>query len=306
MATVSGGTTIPVTGLTTSQLTTISTILSTQLDAGATLSTSVLGSGSAPVTQTTLTTPVLMGEATFSSVSTATVTASSSTVAVIDVNTSTVTGALTNVQIGGSVDSIVLQGTGDLNVTATIFDTSSSAKTVVGSGNNEFVVLNQTSGSNTIVAGAGSDSVLGGSGSDVISSNGILAANGGAGNDSIVGGSGASTLGGGAGNDTIVAGSGGSYLIGETGNDSLVGGAGKDVFIFMPGDGNDTVSGFDPAADTLGFASTNYGTSGTLDLASLISNAQVSGGNTILTLPDGSTITVQGVTGVNINWFTVK
>lgn len=55
----------------------------------------------------------------------------------------------------------------------------------------------------------------------------------------------------------------------------------------------------------LGFTSTNYGGK-SLDLASLISNATVSNGNTILTLPDGSTVTVQGATGVNVSWFTSK
>jgi Ca2+-binding RTX toxin-like protein len=304
MATLPGGTTTSGSGLTSAELTTVTNILSQQVASGAVITQSVVGT-EIPAVVSALTTPVVMGSASFDSVSTATVTASSNTTSIVNVNTASATNSLTNVQVSGSVNSVLVEGVGNGNVAAVIFDSSASSKTVVGSSSNEFVVLNNTSGSNTIYAGSGSDSVIGGTSSDFISSNGTLAANGGAGSDSIVGGAGSSTLGGGSGNDTIVAGSGGSYLIGEVGDDSLVGGAGKDVFIFRPGDGNDTISGFNPAADTLGFTSTNYGNS-TLDLGSLISNAQVSGGNTILTLPDGSTITVVGATGVNINWFTVK
>ncbi len=310
MVTVVGGSTITSSGLTPDQLKTASTLLSQQVSTGSSYTDTKLGaSGGAPIATVPLQATVTMGNLSTNTVRTSNIdapTGSSSTAVVsVDANTGGATGVLTNVGVGDKVGGVVVGGTGDNNVTAVIFNASSVSKTAIGSGNNEFFVLDSTSGSNSIYAGSGSDTVLGGSSSDTISANGTAIINGGAGSDTIVGGTGFSTLGGGAGDDWIVAGSGGSLIIGETGNDSLVAGAGKDVFIFRPGDGNDTISGFDPSQDTIGFSTTNYG-SGTLDLVSLMSNAKVSGGNTILTLPDGSTITVVGQTGANINWFTSK
>ncbi|SNT17419.1 MULTISPECIES: calcium-binding protein [unclassified Azospirillum] len=307
MATLPGGSTVGGAGLTNAQLTTVSNILQTVVPAGTTQTISTIGT-TAPVQTAPITSgPLLLGQATFTNVSTATVVKSagaSNDLGVVDL-TGVSSGSLTNIGVDSSLNQIVVTGTGNGSVAAVFVGASDSAKLVVGDAGNQFMVLNSTSGSNTIVAGDGRDSVLGGTGSDVISANGDAIINGGAGNDVLTGGAGSATLGGGAGNDTITAGTGGGYIIGETGNDSLVAGAGKDVFIFRPGDGNDTISGFNPTQDTLAFTTANYGT-GTLNLVSLISSAQVTGGNTVLTLPDGSTITVVGQTGASINWFTVK
>jgi Ca2+-binding RTX toxin-like protein len=64
---------------------------------------------------------------------------------------------------------------------------------------------------------------------------------GGAGNDYITTGAGADRVEGGAGEDVLLAG---------TGNDDLYGGAGKDTFVFMSGDGFDTIHDLD-AQDVL-------------------------------------------------------
>ena len=58
---------------------------------------------------------------------------------------------------------------------------------------------------------------------------------GGSGNDTLVGGDGADTLDGGIEGDT---------LEGGTGNDQITGGAGDDIFVYNPGDGNDTITDF--------------------------------------------------------------
>jgi serralysin len=52
------------------------------------------------------------------------------------------------------------------------------------------------------------------------------------------------TLNGGGGNDAFSAGAGDDWLSGGTGNDALHGGAGNDRFVFMRGDGFDTVADF--------------------------------------------------------------
>jgi len=82
-------------------------------------------------------------------------------------------------------------------------------------------------GDDDISGGAGNDVIDAGGGNDVV--------NGGAGVDSIIGGDGADTIDGGAGNDT---------LSGGGGDDSLTGAGGNDVYIYAPGDGNDTITDF--------------------------------------------------------------
>ena len=83
-------------------------------------------------------------------------------------------------------------------------------------------------------AGAGDDTVFGGSGSDVL--------NGFAGADQLFGGS---------GNDTIDGGDGADSLFGASGNDVLTGGSGADAFFFGGDHGDDVVTDFDAATDTL-------------------------------------------------------
>ena len=83
-------------------------------------------------------------------------------------------------------------------------------------------------------AGAGDDTVFGGSGSDVL--------NGFAGADQLFGGS---------GNDTIDGGGDADSLFGASGNDVLTGGGGADAFFFGGSHGDDVVTDFDAAADTL-------------------------------------------------------
>ena len=91
---------------------------------------------------------------------------------------------------------------------------------------------------------------------------------GGIGNDSIIGTPLADRIFGGDGNDVLVGGDGGRFIYGEAGNDTIgdatpgaddagddfyFGGDGSDLFIWEPGDGQDTVSGGDDGDDRFEF-----------------------------------------------------
>ena len=47
------------------------------------------------------------------------------------------------------------------------------------------------------------------------------------------------------GKDTLTGGAGNDLFVGGKGNDLMTGGAGTDIFVFRPGEGNDTISDFD-------------------------------------------------------------
>ncbi|GAB2884049.1 hypothetical protein GCM10027180_12950 [Microbulbifer echini] len=115
-------------------------------------------------------------------------------------------------------------------------------------------------GQDTLYGGSGNDQLFGNEGSDVLKGeegDDLLEGGGerdflygGAGNDSIKGGSGSDQLDGGAGNDTlyggedndsITAGAGNDFLAGGKGNDHLNGGAGTNSYLFVKGDGQDTI-----------------------------------------------------------------
>ncbi|MFV3126216.1 calcium-binding protein [Niveispirillum sp. KHB5.9] len=231
---------------------------------------------------------------------------SSGSATIVDLSSSSGSGSggVTNVVVSDNTQVLFISGTASGSVSAVFGGTGTSF--VVGSAGTEFVDLSKSTQNATVVAGVGNDSVLGGGGNDTVQLGDSGVANGGGGADTIIGGLGVATLGGGGGADSIVASSGGGALIGEAGNDTMVGGAGKDVFIFSNLGDQDVVAGFDPAQDTIGLA--NYGqiVAAGWSLNDVISRATVSGNSTIINMPDGSTITVSGVTGININWFTVK
>jgi Ca2+-binding RTX toxin-like protein len=176
----------------------------------------------------------------------------------------------------GGADSITaddLTGTDltrfDVNLAGTLGGTT-------GDGQSDKVVVNGTSGNDTVnITGAGTSvSVVGlpvaVNVTNSEAANDSLVVNALAGYDSVN----ASTLpagvvklteDGGAGDDALVGSSGADILIGGDGNDSVVGqrgddvallGAGSDVFTWNPGDGSDTVEGQD-GADRLVFNGAN-------------------------------------------------
>jgi Ca2+-binding RTX toxin-like protein len=98
------------------------------------------------------------------------------------------------------------------------------------------MVINGTSGNNTLSGGLDDDSIYGFGGNDVL--------NGGDGNDYLDGGDDFDTLRGGFGNDTLIGGNGNDVLEGGNGNDLLVGGNGNDQFEYLVTTyGSDTYDG---------------------------------------------------------------
>ena len=302
---MSGGQTIATVGTTAQENLQISDILQSNFK-DSTLVNTVVDTTSSTVTAPTQQLTV----GTFDVVSVSNVTLSSAapnSIVVADLSSApTTTGAVTNLVVDSNAGSVVLQGTKAGTVTGLILPTGSGASLIVGDAGTQLIDGSRGTANQVFVTGAGNDTVVAGTGNDrvTLGDNGV--ANGGNGADTLIGGLGSATLGGGGGADSIVASSGGGMLIGESGNDTMVGGAGKDVFIYTSNGGNDVLSGFDPANDTLALANFSDIAAAGLSLTDIISRATVSGGNTILTMPDGSTITIAGVTGVNINWFTIK
>jgi Ca2+-binding RTX toxin-like protein len=104
---------------------------------------------------------------------------------------------------------------------------------------------------------------------------------GGGANDTIMGGSGADTIDGGSGHNLITAGSGGTLI-----EDSGV-------------RGQDTVVGFSQAhGDAIHFAGQDAAT-----VNHVVATANSSGGSTTITLPDGSTMTLVGITHIDSTFF---
>lgn len=300
MATLAGGTTIQTLGLTDAENTFVSNVLQTNFP-GATTPTNQAVIVDVARTNSTNT---LFGTFRADAVQSAAINPTNSGISIVDLSGGTPNNnTVTNLVADDTTQAIFVTGTSSTTNTISVVFGGASTNTVVTDAGSQFVALTGPTNA-TVVSGTGNDSILGGGGNDRLQSGGDSVINGGSGNDTIIGGTGVATLGGGAGADSIVAAEGGSYLIGEAGNDTLVGRAGNDVFIYTSGGGSDTIVNFDPTRDTLAFTTSSDlpGSS----LLTLINNATVSGGNTILTLADGSTITVTGVTGVNVNWFTVK
>lgn len=208
-----------------------------------------------------------------------------------------------------------------------IFGSSGNDTLLGGDGDDALVgsVLGRTAGTDSLSGGAGNDYVI--SGAD-----GAAIMMGDAGNDSMVGGTGADSIDGGTGNDNILAGAGADTLIGGAGNDNLQGQAGNDSL--SGGDGNDTLWG-GAGADTLTggagadiFYVSGAGAGSSVRIADFSSaesdqvdlvgitqlvvggstlavgttaSVAVSSGNTIITLPDGSTITLVGIATLPAN-----
>jgi Ca2+-binding RTX toxin-like protein len=200
---------------------------------------------------------------------------------------------------GGGNDSIfsgwgndyIFAGNGNNNVFA------DEGNDVVGGGTGNDM-LNGGGGQDSLFGGAGNDTLFGDVGSDIL--------NGGDGNDLLSGGDNADTLFGGDGNDILIGdkgsdwldgGAGNDNLMGGAGSDTLVGGAGADTFSFFLGGQNDTIADFQYGTDKLAFGIKD------IDIGAMIANAQYVGGNAVLTLPDGSTVTLLGINKIDLSFF---
>ena len=112
---------------------------------------------------------------------------------------------------------------------------------------------------------------------------------GGPGNDYIAGGGGNERIDGGNGDDTLYGGFGNDTLDGGSGDDMLVGGAGADTFVVWLGMGSDTITDFNLAEDRLDFSALSA-----TERAAIVVSVNESG-DRLLTLGDGSVLTLRGV-----------
>ena len=93
------------------------------------------------------------------------------------------------------------------------------------------------------------------------------------------------------GDDTVIGGAGNDTLNGGSGDDTLNGGSGSDKFIFDVGFGNDIITDFTHGLDELKF----YDANGELLSSTDISETQNEDGDAVLTVSDGSSVTLSGV-----------
>jgi len=111
----------------------------------------------------------------------------------------------------------------------------------------------------TYVGSVYQDRILGMNGNDQLFGwDGVDLLNGGLGADSLYGGAGGDFLIAGAGNDSLFGAEGDDRLNGGKGGDRLVGGAGRDLFVFLPGDGKDTIGGFVDGQDRISLAGYHF------------------------------------------------
>ncbi|MBV9151683.1 MAG: calcium-binding protein [Alphaproteobacteria bacterium] len=168
--------------------------------------------------------------------------------------------------------------------------TAGSQSIAGGSGGNETV---WSGAGDTIAAGSGNATIGGVAGDTIIGGAGNTFLDGTAGSQSILGGKGNSTVWGGA-RDTIQGASGGgSALIGLTGGNETLRDNG------LTSTGYDTVTGFSEATgDRLSIANESAAA-----IDNVVASAQTSNGNTIISLPDGSIVTLVGVTHIDSSFF---
>ena len=199
------------------------------------------------------------------------------------------TEARANIVLGGSGDDLVYStGTSDLVIggggddvihadgsQAIVFggtgnDTINGSNTTAidllnGGGGDDIIrgkagidIVRGGEGEDTLYGGDGDDSLRGNAGSDVIEGGGGRdSLHGGDGDDVVHGNAGRDVIAGGDGLDILRGGDGGDWITGGAGNDRMWGGADRDVFVFGPADGHDTIHDFDTAGDRIylhGFA----------------------------------------------------
>jgi hypothetical protein len=182
--------------------------------------------------------------------------------------------------VGGDGDDYLVGGNGNNSMS--------------GEGGNDSI--NDGSGDGYLVGGAGNDGLFGGDGNDSLNGDGD--------DDYLVGGNGTNSLYGGDGNDSLNDGDGDGYLVGGAGADGLYGGlgadqffsgpgsdwmvgsAGGDTFVFLPGDGLDTITDFNVVEDRV-----NLGAMPGIDsLADIQARLSFDGASTTLDLGGGDAL----------------
>lgn len=201
----------------------------------------------------------------------------------------TITGGGAGVQLDIYGDNDVAKGGGG-NDTINVFGRDD---VVTGGGGTDYIkvignddTINGGDGRDAIVAVGSGDSIAGGGGADTITS---------LGNDNtIVAGSGADTINAIGWGDAITAGQQGSH---STALVNLLGGS--DTFVDGPNTYSDTVVGFSQSAgDRIHLTGSDTAAS------ALAHSTQINGGSdTLITLNDGSTILLKGISHISGNFF---
>lgn len=204
---------------------------------------------------------------------------------------------------GGS--STVVAGGGALTVFGGVGAYPDQGVIFGGSGALTFVA---NSAASTVVAGVAQETLFGGSGSYTYLTNGAGAVGAlfvaGDGNETLNGSSAtvgnellAGTDAAGIGsNDSLIGGSGNDTIVGGTGQVTMTGGGGNDYFVFDKASdgGTDTITDF-TNNDLLGVF--GYGSTA----GAIVGASSVSGGNTTISLPDNTKITLIGFTNLTTN-----
>lgn len=151
-------------------------------------------------------------------------------------------------------------------------------------------------GLDLLSGGSGNDILFGGqnegnySGSPAAQRDGIETIDGGDGDDILYGNHGGDIIIGGAGGDTLYGGQDADQLYGGAGDDALHGNLGTDTFFYNSGsaqnEGHDTIIGFVGGQDSISVGSGS------------VTSQSEQAGNTVIGLNTGTTITLQGVTGI--------
>ena len=136
-------------------------------------------------------------------------------------------------------------------------------------------------GDDDLMGDGGNDTLHGGAGDDTLE--------GGAGKDRLYGGDDDDDIHGGAGDDRLFGGSGDDYIYGGAGDDTMSGGTGDDIFVFLENSGADTITDWNDG-DEIDFEDH----SGVNAFGSV--SQDVEGGNLVITLDGGGTITLTGWT----------
>jgi ELWxxDGT repeat protein len=251
---------------------------------------------------------------------------------------STVSGGSGSATVfGGTGGGVVAGGSAGRNILVAVSGNTTllgggSDDTVVGGGGSALLALQPGGvgfgGAGTTTVFGGGDTLVGGGGSNVMVGDGD-------GGDTMFGGSGQSTMFAGSGDATMVGGSGRTVMVAGPGTDLLVGGpgavtafggSGSDVFFATGGGGTDISAGTGPAEVVLGAGATTVtGGSGPdlYDVTNGVSDGgidviagfkvgtdhlrlfgygpaapQFSGGNAVISLSDGTTITLLGISSL--------
>lgn len=213
-------------------------------------------------------------------------------------------GGVDNINVlGDELTDVVTAAAASITVdgSTVTLGTGIEAVSLSGLGGDDNIDLSALDVSITVSGGAGNDTIVGGLQADTIFGN--------EGNDDLVGGGGADTVYGGIGNDTIGGAAAGAQ---DPGNDIFSGGDGIDLFIWEPGDGQDTISGGDDAADVFEFRGrgqagdtfTLSNDNGHVDAMFNAAVINVAGVETIVVAPgDGaaSTVTVNDLFGTEVS-----